>query len=1410
MEHEEFAHHLYADWNGFCRICFERVMDECLSGYDKDKVLHELEQVELDLGSIPEDDFYQEFPRRLKEALLKALPSWDIQDREEKTGISRIDNLLFYLEQGYPKTEWADEGFNLTEELDWMTMQVSAYTRRLLQVCLNKEQAFRRLLWQVHDEAVLLRLYAILLSEPAFTLNEKRYSLTLLLEVRPDIPVHFVHVAKGDVELRKMAELLDTMSVRRIMEIEAGEHAEVDLPPYWHYLYEWLVQHYPFNGLSIFGGKSDFVRHLHHRLLTFINKRSYSFHLSKVELTIGFLLEVFGPSYYIDVLNAIYDLQPHLPDGSPAYDSYFNRELYRIFLQLSLLRLPKPEEEVFNLGNAENHYPVDAKALTAFLKDTRHNEADKRALVILLAKERPELLVEWLKILLTDKENASVVDLLSFVAGFLDKAMVSRLLASISFTVMETALQIIGYLRNHTVEINCMNGISRSRIEYVFNKSVLYWIANEHFALSEADSIRRLLHTIFREITGHDSATDVEMVLTKLRLQEKHREDWMFTELHLQEKSQKDWGLSAKETSSTVMQLRKFRAVLADNNISEAIKRRMLVWFLEQYRGKYADAILLLHRDNLLAYAIHFISLPVLEEIIRQMVNNMDESHDSIGLLPLIHWMITHETVVFPFLQDQNQDLKVQLLVWLAEVVQSEIGTDAVRLQTVASIPFPQTVEGRMALQQFYYLLTLLFGKENIQLVIARIFQALALGTGREDIEENDVEMVLDLLLSLSDNGYSSSYKGNSYKRLFEEWQHQSEETLNIIQTLLESRWNTDKGFVEWLEDMTVPADRKRDWLQMMVIEKPQKWIHLLRKQNKEDKVVFLLSDSLSFSLLLQSMARTDFYQASVLSHIVDWLQRTANGFDFLRRSSVALSTALSQALLLYIKDTDTLGGRVLTELEVVQIFMSYLHLVYTGKYDYQEDTVWMELSDRMVMELGMDDTKFSRHIASIMEKRPERLLVWIEKEADTSSIMRIASTSDALLLSQWTSFLPLVAGFEYPDVFKRLMGWLIRLAISRSLVSDIMSVLFLWIKETAWRKQTPEQMEEYFLTHLFGKALIRLPVENILDSSVPENIRMSLLHRYIHFQPKELLDYIRQSVHRNVLSLRQWAEWLSLKDWMRLAASLSLSQAELLQQMADYLIGTGQTGIRDLQIALATCITEKRAEEWIYKSKEEMVRLFVESFPDQKQATERYKDMEQQLKEELKIIEVEESALVEEQAETPEYLLIGNAGLCLLAPWLPRLFSLLGYLDEAGRELKNTVSKVRAIFLLQYLTCSEEREYQEMELAFNRLLVALPMYIPLPRYLELTDEEKRAADSMLEGVKANWSKMDGTSIKGFQQSFIIRRGRLEQQEEKWVLTVESKGYDILLDSVPWSFKQIHFSWLKKYMQVIWHEEQNF
>lgn len=328
----------------------------------------------------------------------------------------------------------------------------------------------------------------------------------------------------------------------------------------------------------------------------------------------------------------------------------------------------------------------------------------------------------------------------------------------------------------------------------------------------------------------------------------------------------------------------------------------------------------------------------------------------------------------------------------------------------------------------------------------------------------------------------------------------------------------------------------------------------LWQTNDEGTEMITLVATHLSADCLLQSIARVDFRQAAVLSQTVDWLQRKASRFSFLTGNNMPLSTALSKALLLFIQDEDTLGGRILTEKEVIDKLLSYLHFVYTGKADFQSNAEWTNVT---------------------------------------------------------------------------------------------------------------------------------------------------------------------------------------------------------------------------------TCIIEENKSENTVNMKNE----------------------------ELNIPDEANNLPVSEQSEICEVLFISNAGLCLLSPWLPRLFDMLGYLGENKRDFKDMASRIRTVFLLQYFISSEEKEYREIELAFNRLLVGLPMYVPLPKRMELTAREKQTADSLLSAVKSNWPKMNGTSTQGFQQCFIARTGHLEQQESKWLLTVDNRAFDILIESIPWGFRQIRFPWIKKCVQVIWHEK---
>lgn len=53
----------------------------------------------------------------------------------------------------------------------------------------------------------------------------------------------------------------------------------------------------------------------------------------------------------------------------------------------------------------------------------------------------------------------------------------------------------------------------------------------------------------------------------------------------------------------------------------------------------------------------------------------------------------------------------------------------------------------------------------------------------------------------------------------------------------------------------------------------------------------------------------------------------------------------------------------------------------------------------------------------------------------------------------------------------------------------------------------------------------------------------------------------------------------------------------------------------------------------------------------------------------------------------------------------------------------------------------SEDREYDEKDLFLNRLLINYPFNEPLPKRMELNQDELNTIDSLLEAAKTNWEK---------------------------------------------------------------------
>ena len=899
-EDEDFSRNMYVRWDNYYHNVIHALLEEFLSCHDVKGELLQLEQLNLNLGSIPQEEFYHRFPLRLKEELEKVFLYHTGQGSAKESTSDRIKRrmatLSFYLEKGFCPTVWEEAEFNLEKEIRFLLSHAPEALARLFHHSLRQPGRLRRLIWglseklfgslmlawleektilQKEKETQLLELGRIYNSQSLFlhkvmssipavseeisilfsegkdlnyiswllnttlSLYEKRRSLAAMLESSPVIVVRFIHETQDEKHIRTLASLLDIVMVKQIINAECENHTEIDVPAYWMHLYNWLIKYYPFNGIYMFGSKLQFKEYLNVKLLHFIRKRPYSTYLSKTELTMQFLIEVFGKEYYLILVNIIYHQQARNEDGTPAYADYFNMELYYMFQRLSLIQLPLLPAHLHDMG------ALDTRTFMLWLADKQISPAEKRSFLTLLAKTHLPVMVGLIK------EQSNHPEHLSLLAEFIEPLVIYEMASSLSFSTTEWP-KLTELLQSAASGIRWLSGIMADRLTVYIHIAMLRWIGS--------------------------------------------------------------------------------------------------------YRGETIDA--------------------------KQAVTSF-------------------------------------LILLYREI------------------------------------------SGNAQVMLAQ-------PTG------------------------------------------ELEETMNRM-----------------LQQMHLP---------------------------------------------------------------------------------VKLSPPTQKSI-------------------------------------------------------------------------PEEFITTIEQH------------------------------------------------------------------------------------------------------------------------PEQILSLMRKWTAEGMVSIEEWSRWFDNQDWIRVVSVISIYKAELLQQIIEYLFESRLVPVASLRTALIRFLIEKEPQKWIHEESRMTVKRFVQSL---RQTSPPVEEMTEMIIEKLSIADIAPSPAEQALATVPEYLFVGNAGLVLLSPWFPRLFDIVGLLNEEKKDFKDIDSRLRALFMVQRLVTSEDREYEEKELAFNRILVNCPFTEPLPAKMELSPEELQTIESMLEGVKNNWTKIENTSIRGFQHSFIERSGHLEQTQEKWLLTVDPRSYDMLLDSIPWSYTRIRFSWLRKEIEVDW------
>ncbi len=187
--------------------------------------------------------------------------------------------------------------------------------------------------------------------------------------------------------------------------------------------------------------------------------------------------------------------------------------------------------------------------------------------------------------------------------------------------------------------------------------------------------------------------------------------------------------------------------------------------------------------------------------------------------------------------------------------------------------------------------------------------------------------------------------------------------------------------------------------------------------------------------------------------------------------------------------------------------------------------------------------------------------------------------------------------------------------------------------------------------------------------------------------------------------------------------------------------------------------------------------------------------------KERAPVAVAERAAAADPVPQEGESIYIGNAGQVLAAPYMPRLFSMVGLL-EAGR-FKDAEAAERAVHLMQ-LVVTGKTDAPEYQLGLNKILCGVGSGTPIVREIEATAQETEVVEALIKGMIGHWTAIGNTSVAGLRETFLQRPGALYFKDDAWQLKVQAGPIDMLLDRLPWSFSIIKHPWMERSVHVTW------
>jgi len=132
--------------------------------------------------------------------------------------------------------------------------------------------------------------------------------------------------------------------------------------------------------------------------------------------------------------------------------------------------------------------------------------------------------------------------------------------------------------------------------------------------------------------------------------------------------------------------------------------------------------------------------------------------------------------------------------------------------------------------------------------------------------------------------------------------------------------------------------------------------------------------------------------------------------------------------------------------------------------------------------------------------------------------------------------------------------------------------------------------------------------------------------------------------------------------------------------------------------------------------------------------------------------------------------LIVRNAGLVLLWPYLNSLFSVTGLL--ANDQFKGREEAVLAIYMLHYLATGSKSS-EEQDLFIPKVMTGWDPESEVPSKITPEDSILTECDSLLAACINNWSVLKSTSPDGLREAFLKRSALIERKDYGWYFELE-------------------------------------